>query len=51
VPDTYADSTELEKAVGFRPSPPVKVGVARFVGWYREQWLIFEPVALLQLVG
>ena len=36
VPDTYADSTELEKAVGYKPSTPVKEGVAKFVAWYRE---------------
>jgi UDP-glucuronate 4-epimerase len=36
VPDTYADSTELEKAVGYKPATPVKEGVARFVDWYRE---------------
>ncbi|WP_204758428.1 hypothetical protein [Halomonas urmiana] len=36
VPDTYADSTELEKAVGYKPATPVKEGVANFVAWYRE---------------
>ncbi|WP_421620842.1 NAD-dependent epimerase [Alkalilimnicola ehrlichii] len=36
VPDTYADSTELEKAVGYKPNTPVKEGVAKFVGWYRD---------------
>ncbi len=36
VPDTYADVTKLERAVGYRPATPVKVGVARFVAWYRE---------------
>jgi UDP-glucuronate 4-epimerase len=35
VPDTYADSTELEKAVGYKPATPVKEGVANFVAWYR----------------
>jgi UDP-glucuronate 4-epimerase len=35
VPDTYADSTELEKAVGYKPATPVKGGVANFVAWYR----------------
>ncbi|GHC35059.1 NAD-dependent epimerase [Aidingimonas halophila] len=34
VPDTYADSSELEKAVGYKPGTPVKEGVARFVEWY-----------------
>jgi UDP-glucuronate 4-epimerase len=36
VPDTCADSTELEKADGYKPNTPVKVGAARFVEWYRE---------------
>ncbi|WP_240454206.1 NAD-dependent epimerase, partial [Halomonas sp. NO4] len=36
VPDTYADSTELERAVGYKPATPVKEGVANFVAWYRE---------------
>lgn len=36
VPDTYADSSELEKATGYKPATPVKEGVANFVKWYRE---------------
>lgn len=36
VPDTYADSTELVKAVGYRPGTPIREGVARFVAWYRD---------------
>ncbi|MFC3285757.1 NAD-dependent epimerase [Litchfieldella rifensis] len=36
VPDTYADSTELERAVGYKPATPVTEGVARFVEWYQE---------------
>ena len=36
VPDTYADSRELERAVGYKPATPVKEGVANFVAWYRE---------------
>lgn len=36
VPDTYADSNELKKAVGYQPATPVSEGVARFVDWYRE---------------
>ena len=35
VPDTYADVSELVKAVGYRPATPVKEGVRRFVEWYR----------------
>ena len=36
VPDTYADVSELEAAVNYRPATPVATGVARFVQWYRE---------------
>ena len=35
VPDTYADSSALEKAVGYKPATPVKEGVANFVAWYK----------------
>jgi UDP-glucuronate 4-epimerase len=38
VPDTYADSSELEKAVNYKPATPVKQGVANFVAWYREYY-------------
>lgn len=36
VPDTYAASSELEKATGYKPATPVKEGVANFVKWYRD---------------
>jgi UDP-glucuronate 4-epimerase len=36
VPDSFADVTELERSVGYRPGTPVDVGVARFVDWYVE---------------
>lgn len=36
VPDTFADSSELESATGYKPSMPVKEGVANFVNWYLE---------------
>lgn len=35
VPDTYADVTELERQVGYKPVTPVRQGVAAFVAWYR----------------
>ena len=40
VPDTLADCSDLERAVGFQPSTPIEEGVRRFVSWYREydQW-------------
>ena len=38
VPSTYADASELERAVGYKPATPVKEGVRRFVEWYREYY-------------
>ncbi|HET7408687.1 MAG TPA: NAD-dependent epimerase [Paracoccaceae bacterium] len=38
VPDTWADTSELEAAVGYRPATPVKEGVRAFVEWYREYY-------------
>ena len=36
VPDTFADSSALEKAVDYKPSVSVDDGVKQFVDWYRE---------------
>ena len=36
VPATLADCSDLERAVGYRPSTPIEEGVRRFVAWYRE---------------
>jgi UDP-glucuronate 4-epimerase len=38
VPDTYADVSELERAVGYRPNTPVVEGVRRFAEWYRAYY-------------
>jgi UDP-glucuronate 4-epimerase len=38
VPDTYADVSELEQAVCYRPATTVREGVGRFVEWYREYY-------------
>ena len=35
---TYADVTDLMKAVGFKPATDLKVGVQHFVDWYREYY-------------
>ena len=34
VPVTYADVDSLYQAVGFRPSTPLSIGIAKFVEWY-----------------
>lgn len=40
VRSTMADVTDLEKAVGFRPSTTVETGIARFVEWYRNYYKV-----------
>jgi UDP-glucuronate 4-epimerase len=36
VVETCADSSDLERAVGFRPNTSIKDGARRFVEWFRE---------------
>jgi UDP-glucuronate 4-epimerase len=36
VPETCADTTDLERAVAFRPRTPIAEGVGRFVDWFLE---------------
>ncbi len=38
VPATFADTTALHEAVGFKPDTPLEVGVARFVDWYQSYY-------------
>lgn len=38
VPATCADVSDLVRDVGFQPSTPIEVGVARFVDWYRDYY-------------
>lgn len=40
VPDTYADVVQLMEDVQYRPTTPVKEGIARFVRWYRDYYRI-----------
>jgi UDP-glucuronate 4-epimerase len=35
---TYADVDDLMHDVGFAPSTPIEVGVARFVAWFRQYY-------------
>ena len=35
VPETYADISRLKAATGFSPTTPIRIGVPRFVNWYR----------------
>jgi len=38
VPDTYADVTNLEQAVGYRPTTSIEIGVKEFLSWYLEYY-------------
>lgn len=42
VPATYADVSDLEEDVGFRPATSIEDGVARFVEWYTD---FYTPVS------
>jgi len=33
---TFADTSELERVVGFKPLTPIETGVQNFVDWYRD---------------
>jgi UDP-glucuronate 4-epimerase len=44
VPDTWADSSRLARAVNWRPETPVAEGVHRFVAWF-EAWRAAEAAA------
>lgn len=35
---TFADISDLEQAVAFKPSTPIREGVKRFVDWYRSYY-------------
>ena len=36
VPATYADATDLERLVGFRPNTAIAEGIKRFAAWFRD---------------
>ncbi|WP_366655590.1 NAD-dependent epimerase [Fodinicurvata sp. EGI_FJ10296] len=35
VPATFADTTALDAAIGYKPATPIDVGIDRFIDWYR----------------
>jgi len=37
---TYADITNLQRAIGFKPSTPIEEGIGKFVRWYREYYQV-----------
>ena len=40
VPVTYADSTDLQRDYGFRPSVGIEEGLRKFAEWYKEYYKI-----------
>jgi len=40
VKSTYADTSALKAWVGFKPKTPLKLGVEKFVAWYRQYYKI-----------
>jgi UDP-glucuronate 4-epimerase len=38
VSETYADVSELEQDIGFRPCTPIDVGVSKFIDWYIDYY-------------
>jgi UDP-glucuronate 4-epimerase len=36
VPEALADVEDLQKEIGFKPSTPIEVGVAKFIDWYLD---------------
>ncbi len=47
VPCTYAQTDDLWRDTGFRPSTPIDVGLGKFVEWYREYYSNVEKAACL----
>ena len=39
VPITYADTSAMERVFGFKPYTPLRVGLRRFVQWYKEFYI------------
>lgn len=39
VPITYADTSDLERDFGFKPSIPLREGLRKFAEWYRDYYL------------
>ena len=38
VPATWADTTDLENDLGYKPNTPIRHGIGKFVEWYRKQY-------------
>ena len=42
VPVTYADTTALQRDLGYKPATPLEDGLRSFAKWYREYYGIGE---------
>jgi UDP-glucuronate 4-epimerase len=42
---TYADVTDLERDVGYRPETSIESGLERFVDWYRDYYGVASGAA------
>ena len=40
VPDTWADTEDLAKDVGYQPATPIETGVRNFVDWYLDYYQV-----------
>ena len=42
VPETWADTSDLVRELGFEPQTPLEAGVERFIDWYRDYYEVGE---------
>lgn len=40
VPATMADTSELERAVGYKPATTIETGIKKFVEWYKQYYQV-----------
>lgn len=40
VTQTYADTSALQKAIGYKPDTSIEYGISQFIDWYREYYLV-----------
>lgn len=38
VPITYADTSDLEEDIGYKPNTPLRIGLRNFAQWYKEYY-------------
>jgi UDP-glucuronate 4-epimerase len=40
VPETYADISDLQREIGFKPTTTIEAGISKFVQWYKDYYKI-----------